>query len=460
MKNVVIKECPARIMNETCETPVELSPGVYLDRLLKLQRRIMDRGLDYAVLYGDREHFANIEYFTRYDCRFEEALFILGADGSRSIVVGNEGEAYCRYIPYKVNVIRYREFSLQGQPREGSPQLSEVFSAAGIDEGAHVGLAGYKYFEDESLFDVPEYIVNELRRAAGEENLVNFTRELTGLPDGLRMTVRTPEEISVIAYRSAKVANVMRRLLKSAVPGMTEEELSGRGGIDFSPQQTHSMVNFGEESIAMGIKSPSPFVRLVYGGPMSIAYSLRGSLMCRAAFAAEDMSTIRPELRKYLETHVMPYWAAVALWYEKIGVGCCSGELYDSVHSIIGGPSFGFSLNPGHYIGGDEWVNSAFAHGSPIRVHSGSHIQCDIIAASPNPVLNAICEDTVVIADSGLRAELKAEYPALYDEIMMRKTFMCESMGIAVNEDVLPMSNMNAVMFPYMLNSKLMFALE
>ena len=36
MKNVVIKECPARIMNETCETPVELSPGVYLDRLLKL----------------------------------------------------------------------------------------------------------------------------------------------------------------------------------------------------------------------------------------------------------------------------------------------------------------------------------------------------------------------------------------------------------------------------------------
>ena len=105
-------------------------------------------------------------------------------------------------------------------------------------------------------------------------------------------------------------------------------------------------------------------------------------------------------------------------------------------------------------------MNSAFAHGSPIRVHSGSHIQCDIIAASPNPVLNAICEDTVVIADSGLRAELKAEYPALYDEIMMRKTFMCESMGIAVNEDVLPMSNMNAVMFPYMLNSKLMFALE
>ena len=100
MKNTIIKECPDYILAENIETPIALSPNVYLDRLVHLRQRIIDLNLDYVVIYGDREHFANIEYFTRYDCRFEEALFVFGADGSRSIVVGNEGEALCGYIPY------------------------------------------------------------------------------------------------------------------------------------------------------------------------------------------------------------------------------------------------------------------------------------------------------------------------------------------------------------------------
>lgn len=460
MKRVVVKECPSGIMRETCERPVELSQSIYLERLELLRQRIKDRGLDCVVLYGDREHFANIEYFSRYDCRFEEALFVIDSFGRRSIVVGNEGEAFCRFIPYDINIIRFRDFSLQGQPREGSPELSDIFKALGIVKGSRVGLSGYKYFADESRFDVPEYIVRELRRAAGDENVVNFTKELTGLPNGLRMTVRRPEEILVISYRSSKVANVMRRLLKAAKPGISEEELSGCGGVDFSPQQTHSMVNFGERSVSMGIKSPSPFVHLELGGPMSLAYSLRGSLMCRAAFAAESPEDVRPEFRQCLESHLMPYWSAVAAWYENIRVGSSGGEIYDIVHNIIGGPGFGFELNPGHYIGGDEWVNSEFRRGSSTPIHSGSHIQCDIIAASAKPVLSAICEDTVVIADSGLRAELKAACPEFYDKTTARRAFMRDFLGIVISEDVLPMSDMNAVMFPYMLNPRLMFALE
>ena len=460
MKNIIIKECPDYILAENIETPVALSPNVYLDRLVHLRQRIIDLNLDYVVIYGDREHFANIEYFTRYDCRFEEALFVFGADGSRSIVVGNEGEALCGYIPYEIQVIRYRDFSLQGQPREGSPLITEVFTLLGIQAGMRIGLAGYKYYADKSWFDVPEYLVRTLRETIGYENLINFTEELTGLPYGLRMTIQNPEEIAVINYQIAKVANVMRRLLKAAKPGMTEEELSCYGRIDFAPQQTHSMINFGAESISIGIKSPSPFVRLVYGGPMSIAYSQRGSLMCRAAFAADSLQTVAPELRDCLETHITPYWSAVALWYEKLGIGCVGGELYDQIHNIIGRPSFGFNLNPGHYIGGDEWVNTEFLHGSKIAVHNGSHIQCDIIAASSNPVLNAICEDTVVVADSGLQAELKAAYPELFQKIEMRRTFMQESLGIDIHPDILPMNEMNAVMFPFMMNTKLMFAME
>ena len=460
MEQVVIRECPNYIMEETNQDAVRLPREIYVKRLKKLQERIKAKGLDFAVLYGDREHFANIEYFSRYDCRFEEALFIVEADKKVAIVVGNEGEAYCRCIPYEVEVIRYKNFSLQGQPRDHSPLLEDVFAKAGIAHGTKVGLAGYKYFENPNWFDVPEYITAVLRQVVGEENLVNFTKELTGLPDGLRMTIESVEEIALIDAQASKVANVMRRMLKALRPGISELELSQAGKIDFAPQQTYSMVNFGTKSVAMGIKSPSPFVHLEIGGPMSMAFSQRGSLMCRAGFAAKNLDTIWPELRPMLESHLMVYWYAVARWYEEMKVGCRCADVYDTVAEQIGKPEFGFELNPGHYIGGDEWVNSEFRHDTRVRVHSGSHIQCDIIAASANPILSAICEDTVIVADSGLRLELYTAYPQLYRKICERQQMMREILGIRIHEDVLPMGGMNAVMFPFMLNTEQIFALK
>lgn len=460
MKQVTIKECPSHMMQECHEQPVELSAEIYLTRLERLRARIKEMGLDAVVLYGDREHFANISYFSKYDCRFEEALFIMRADGSRIIVVGNEGEAYCQIIPYEIQVLRYQNFSLQGQPRSDSPTLREIFALASISVGMAVGLAGYKYYEDANWFDVPEYIVQTLRDAIGHGSLVNFTRELTGLPNGLRMTIRSAEEIAAIHAQAGKVANVMRRMFARLEPGISELELSRAGHVDFAPQQTYSMVNFGAKSVSMGIKSPSPFVRLECGGPMSMAFSQRGSLMCRAALAAEDMGSVSPELRTSLEDHIMPYWSAVARWYEQLCVGCSCGRIYDQVFEIIGNPRFGFTLNPGHYIGGDEWVNTEFRHGSEVRIHSGSHIQCDIIAAASHPTVSAICEDTVVVADEGLRLELKSSYPKRYQAIVTGQQFMREVLGINLHEDVLPMSSLNAVMFPFMLNTRQMLALE
>ena len=330
-----------------------------------------------------------------------------------------EGKKYAfQIIPYEIQVLRYQNFSLQGQPRSDSPTLREIFALATISVGMAVGLAGYKYYEDANWFDVPEYIVQTLRDVVGHGSLVNFTRELTGLPNGLRMTIRSAEEIAAIHAQAGKVANVMRRMFARLEPGISELELSRAGHVDFAPQQTYSMVNFGAKSVSMGIKSPSPFVRLECGGPMSMAFSQRGSLMCRAALAAEDMRSVSPELRTSLEDHIMPYWSAVARWYEQLCVGCSCGRIYDQVFEIIGNPRFGFTLNPGHYIGGDEWVNTEFRHGSEVRIHSGSHIQCDIIAAASHPTVSAICEDTVVVADEGLRLELKSSYPKRYQAIV------------------------------------------
>ena len=75
----------------------------------------------------------------------------------------------------------------------------------------------------------------------------------------------------------------------------------------------------------------------------------------------------------------MPFWSAIAAWYETIRVGTTGGALYDAVMKIIGGPEFGVALNPGHNTGRDEWTTSPVDRGSTLPVLSGAYMQCDII---------------------------------------------------------------------------------
>jgi hypothetical protein len=86
-------------------------------------RRRIDHALELAksryhtthlLIYGDREHFANIHYFTGYDPRFEESLLILSADHEPIILLGNEGWNYAEVIPYPVKRILSQSLSLAG----------------------------------------------------------------------------------------------------------------------------------------------------------------------------------------------------------------------------------------------------------------------------------------------------------------------------------------------------------
>jgi hypothetical protein len=465
MKKVVIKECPPYILAEREEAPLNLSPKVYGDRLGALLDRMDERALDFVIIYGDREHFANIEYFTKYDCRFEEALLIVTNKGEAFILTGNEGEAYSAIIPYDISRIRYDEFSLQGQPRVNAPRLRDVFGEIGIDRDSKVGLAGFKYFEsktDEGLpvFDVPAYIVYELYKAADRCSVYDFTAELTGMPNGIRLMIRSSEEIAYIDYQATRVSNVARRLLKNMEPGISELELSRRGQIDFSPVQMFPVISFGEKSVSMGLKSPDPLIRLQSNDIMAFCYSLRGSLLCRTGFAAHGEKSLSTKQQGAVEGLFKPYWSAVAAWYETMKIGCTGGELFSAVDAFIGEPKFGLTLNPGHFIGMDEWVNSPVYRNSPLEIRNGAHIQCDIIASSRDPFATAICEDTVIAADGSMREALKHDYPLVFEKIRRRQDFMRKVLKIQISEDLLPMSELNAVMFPYMLNSSLMLSFE
>ena len=117
MEKVVIKQSLPLFTSETEVKQIPLDRSDYEARIAMLRERMARDGIDIALFYGDREHFSNIEYFSSYDCRFEESIFAIPAQGVPALLVGNEGMGYSYQVPYEINRVYYLNFSLQGQPR-------------------------------------------------------------------------------------------------------------------------------------------------------------------------------------------------------------------------------------------------------------------------------------------------------------------------------------------------------
>ena len=71
----------------------DVPPGLTLPelttRLAALRAAAAARGYRAIVVYGDREHAANIHWLTGFDPRFEEAVLIITADDAL-LLAGNE----------------------------------------------------------------------------------------------------------------------------------------------------------------------------------------------------------------------------------------------------------------------------------------------------------------------------------------------------------------------------------
>ena len=140
MRKVSLTNTNPFFLEEVCIAPVELDAQDYLMRIGLLRERMRKDGIDFTVLFGDREHYANIEYFSGYDCRFEEGVLIIPIDGTPAVAVGNEGMAYSYAIPYEIKRVYYRNLSLQGQPRSAAERLSRIFMEQGITKASKVGV--------------------------------------------------------------------------------------------------------------------------------------------------------------------------------------------------------------------------------------------------------------------------------------------------------------------------------
>jgi hypothetical protein len=134
--------------------------------------------------------------------------------------------------------------------------------------------------------------------------------------------------------------------------------------------------------------------------------------------------------------------------------------LQEIVDRHLGDPFFGIFLNPGHQIHLDEWVNSPIAPGSDIELRSGMAFQVDIIPATGTEYFTTNIEDGVALADQALRDELSARYPGAWGRIQARRRFMEDSLGIMLNPEVLPFSNIPAYLPPFLLRPERVMTLR
>jgi len=400
-------------------------------------------------VWADREHSANLAYLTGFDPRFEEAALIIGVDGDPVLLAGNECFGVAEASPLPSTVVRFQDLSLPAQPRDASASLPEIFGASGVTAGSRVGTIGWKTYGNRETIEIPAFVVDELRRAAGGAGVVENANDLLiHAADGLRV-INEVEQLAAFEWAACQTSRGVRNVIAGLQPGMSEREAARLLGWNGMPLSCHLMLTAGPRA-RFGLLSPGDraFER---GDPFTIAFGVWGALDCRAGFLVEDASELPDGIADYVDRLVAPYFEAVAEWYECLHVGQVGGALQEIVDRRLGDPFFGVSLNPGHQLHLDEWVNSPVFAGSTIELQSGMALQCDIIPATGTPYFTTNIEDGIALADETLRAAFRAAYPEAWSRIEARRQFMSEALGITLHPDVLPFSNLAAHLPPFLL---------
>jgi hypothetical protein len=438
--------------------------SVYRLRIKSLLQLASSQDYTHLIIYGDREHYSNIHFLTGYDPRFEEALLILSLEQEPTLIVGNEGLDYSAIIPFNLQKVLFQSFSLVGQPRGKSKSLREIYQSAGIQKNSRIGIIGWKYFipiectNPSKIFEIPYYLVQELINLVNCENLKNAS-DLMIHPDyGIRISLDV-KELIFHEIAGTKASRKVLQTLQNLQIGESEIDASRHLAIDGDPMSTHPNINFGLENVLPGLKSPTYHKRLELGEIINICMGYRRALVARTGLYVRKKEEVPLKMKGILENFYAPYFQALCNWYEALHIGASGDQVFQAVKKSIGDfKEFGIGLNPGHLTHTEEWTNSIFFQGSNHQVKSGMALQCDIIAFPGEPYGGVHIEDGLFVADEATREIIRTQYPDSWKRIEHRRQIMKEILGIDIADEVMPTSDIQAMLFPYMGNTKIVLS--
>ena len=432
-----------------------------LDLRLGAVRTAMDAcGYGHLVIYGDREHAANLHWVTGFDPRFEEAVLIIGP-GEALLLAGNECLPYTQISPLvrsgAIRVGHCASLSLPGQPR-GGRRLADWLADA-LPGGGTVGAVGWKWFgadevgTPDTALDIPAFLADPLRAIAGR--VVNATPLFQCPATGVRSTV-TVADIARLEFANHMAAAALRRMVFAFRDGTSDFQAFQAAQVGGLPLGCHPTFATGARA-DQGLSGPTG-QRLTVGTPISFNICHWGANICRAGWLARGAGDLPMAAQDYLEVFAAPYLQAMSDWAALMRPGVLGGEVWAAMQAALPAWLFNVTLNPGHLIGLEEWMSSPICQGSRVGLRSGMAMQMDVIPS--HPVYGSTrMEDGYVIADADLRDELRAQFPALSARIARRQTFMRDVIGMAVPETLLPLADTCGIIAPWLLDPGLVLTL-
>jgi Xaa-Pro aminopeptidase len=299
------------------QVPPDPTPAEMAGRLAAVRAEMALRGLDALVVYGDREHAANLHWLTGFDPRFEEALLVVRPDGAL-LIAGNECLPYTGISPLvaggAIRVAHCASFSLISQPRR-TARLADIL-AAEVPAGARVGAAGWKYFgagevdDPETALDLPAFIVDPLRARAAA--VVTATDLFMHPGHGLRCTVDAGE-IARLEFANQMAAHALRRMVFAFAEGMTDFAAFQAASVGGLPLGCHATFATGARA-AQGLSGPTGQV-LRRGSPISFNICHWGANICRAGWLASGPDDLPEAARGYLDAFAGPYLEGLSDWF-------------------------------------------------------------------------------------------------------------------------------------------------
>jgi Xaa-Pro aminopeptidase len=422
------------------EAPERAGAGQYLGRLAEFTERFARAGFSHAAVYADREHFANLAWLTGFDPRFEEALLVMRPGAKPLLLTGNECMGYLPVSPLhpeQWRVERWQPFSLPDQPRDASRGLAEILTDEGIGTGSRVAVVGWKSYGDDSQFDLPCYLGDALRAAAGE------VRDFTGALIRLRESA-SPEDLAWFEWTGMLASEAMKRVLAAVREGATDYDMLQASRYNGVPLSIHMTLKTGGNRISLASARGE---RARVGDRWSCGIGYWGANCCRCGWVARSAEDAPAGVAEF----ALRYFEAMAAWFGALRVGATGDELHRAIHDRLPAEVYRVFLNAGHLIHLEEWLSAPVFAGSDRRLHSGMVMQSDVIPS--NPVLYSTrMEDGYALADASLRARLPS---GLLERAARRRAFMGETLGIELTEDVLPLSNLAGIMPLWMLHPRI-----
>lgn len=432
-------------------TPINLTNETLLHRKQNLMTAMREQHVDSVIIYADREHGDNFEYFTGFVPRFEEALLIVHQSGKAYVLLGNENMKMAAYSRIDVEAIHVPFFSLPNQPMKDDTRLEDYFQAADISTGKKVGVIGWKLFtstsyQNQYLFDLPYYLINTLKHL--EIELFNFSEVLISPEKGIR-TVNNANEIAHFEYGAALAGRSLLDALDHIDLGKTEIEIAGLLASGGQPQTVTTICATGDRFTDAVVYPRNKAIQL--GDKMSLTIGFKGGLSSRSAYAVSAASELPVKEQDYVAKVVTPYFRALATWLQTIQIGISGDFLYQNIQTVLPQEDFHWELNPGHFTATEEWLASPFYPGSTCTVKSGQIFQIDIIPSVAG-FAGVSAEEGIAIADKDLRTEIQTDYPLVWERIMRRRNYLKKELGIELSEEILPMSDTLAYYRPYLLD--------